>query len=140
MSEEEIQKKYTEFQMLQQQFASFAENKSMVDQRIAEIMLTIDALQKLESTTAQSDTLMPLGSGVFVSGTVEDTKMVLVDVGARVYAKKSIADAVAVLDARKQELQQVEQELQTEMQHITTQAMTVEATLKKMVEESKKDE
>ncbi|MFW6130954.1 MAG: prefoldin subunit alpha [Atribacterota bacterium] len=59
--------------------------------------LTID---KLEKTKNQTDSLIPIGGGVYLNAVIKDTSNVLFDIGAGIISKKKINDAITKIDER----------------------------------------
>jgi len=82
----------------------------------AEAVKAIEALAQLKD----SETFFPLGAGVLARATLAKTNSVLIDVGARVSAEKSVGDAKAILSERRKKLEQVYSELRVSLESVAT--------------------
>ncbi|MDO8555758.1 MAG: prefoldin subunit alpha, partial [Nanoarchaeota archaeon] len=65
---DDVQKKYLEFQIIQQQMQQMQQQQSLVNNQIAQLSSLRDALESLSTTPANREILVPLGAGVFVKG------------------------------------------------------------------------
>ena len=99
-AEQELQKKYMELQMLKQQLGTIAQQKQMVDERQAELQVTIEALKNMDKIKGGSEIWSSLGSGTFVKSDISDTENVLVAVGAGVVVSEKIDKAATILESR----------------------------------------
>ncbi len=68
------------------------------------------ALENLSSM--KSETLFQLGSGVFAKGKITDDAKVLVELGGRVIAEKTVEEAKKMLEERRKQLEKAVAEIQ----------------------------
>ena len=105
MSEkEDMQKKLIEFQILDNNLKMLQERAEMVNQKLEDMQRTriaIDDLKDLKPNKA----LVPLGSGNFVYGSIENCEDIIVGVGSDVAIKKKREKAIEFLDSRIKELE-----------------------------------
>jgi len=104
--DEEIQKKAVQFQILESNLKMLQERAEEISQRLSEFQQTKTAIEDLK-TTKPEKAMIPLGSGNFVFGTVENSDDIIVGVGSGVAIKKNIEDALKILDAKITESQNV---------------------------------
>jgi len=97
MSNDDIQKKMVQFQIMEANLKALQEKTEEITQRVAEIESTRSAIEELKCIKPTS-ALIPLGSGNFVSGKIENTEEVIVGIGSGVAIKKKREDALAILD------------------------------------------
>jgi len=101
---DDLQKLVVQYQILEANFKAMQERIDMLNETIAEIEKTKMALEELEMTKPNKS-LIPLGSGSFIPGKIENTEDVIIGVGSGVAINKKRKDAVAVLDIRLNELE-----------------------------------
>ena len=101
---DDLQKLVVQYQILVANLKALQERTDMLNETVAEIEKTKMALEELE-ITKPSKSLIPLGSGSFIPGKIENTEDVIIGVGSGVAINKKRKDAVAVLDIRLNELE-----------------------------------
>jgi prefoldin alpha subunit len=101
---DDLQKLVVQFQILEANLKTLQERADMLNETIAEIDKTKIAIEELEKTKP-SKSLIPLGSGSFVSGKIENTEDVIIGVGSGVAINKKRKDAIAILDTRLNEFE-----------------------------------
>ena len=135
IDEREVQKKYIMLQMMKQQLNTLAEQKNLINERIAELAVSIDALKKLKDVKEGQNIMTTLGSNVFVSADIRDTEKVLVNIGNGILARKSREDAISFLDLRMNEIGDIDKELTSEINKYVEEIQRLEPELQKMVEQ-----
>ena len=101
---EDMQKKIVQFQILESNLKMLQERAMLVSQTLDEYQKTREALLNLE-TTKPEKALIPIGSGNFVEGKIDNTEDVIVDVGNSIVLKKKRKDALKILDEKITEMQ-----------------------------------
>jgi prefoldin alpha subunit len=96
---EDMQKKIVQFQILESNLKMLQERAELISQRLDEFQRTKEAINELESTKP-GKALIPLGSGNFVRGSIENTDDIIVSIGNDIAIKKSRNGAVEVLDKK----------------------------------------
>ena len=96
---EEMQKKIVQFQILESNLKVMQERAALISQRLDDFQKTKDAINELESTKP-GKAMIPLGSGNFVKGSVENTDDIIVSVGNDIAVKKSRKEAMEILDKK----------------------------------------
>ena len=74
-------------------------------------------------------TFFPLGSGVLVKAKVVDTQNVVVELGARTLAEKSVGDAKKLLEERRKQIEESIQKTNAEAQRLTAEMKKIEDEL-----------
>ena len=127
---EEFQKKVIQFQILESNMKALQEKEDELTQRIEEIQGTRTAIEELKQMKP-SNALIPLGSGNFVSGKIENTEEVLVGIGSGIAVKRRREDAVIILDDTLKELEKT-------LDDVKNQIMSIALQLEKLQEELEK--
>ena len=98
-NDEDMQKKIVQFQILESNLKVLQERAGLISQRLDEFQKTREAINELEASKP-GKALIPLGSGNFVQGSVENTDDIIVSVGNDIALKKDRKGAVEILDKK----------------------------------------
>jgi len=137
MDEKLMQRKYVQMQLLKNQLNGLIDEKKMINERVEELMVTLNALQNLEYMKSGNEIWSTLGSSVFVMSDVKDTENVLVGVGAGVVIKDTRENAIKIVESKLNEINRFDQEIVAEINKHTEQINRVEMELYKMQEEER---
>lgn len=124
--EKELQKQYIQLYLLKEQFTSMAEEKSAVDGRISEMLVTLDALGKLESVKSGEEIWSSVGSGAFLRSDIKDIENVLIGIGAGVVMRKDRKQALEILKSRLEELVMIDSQMTSELEKYGQQIARLE--------------
>jgi len=131
MKKEELQKKVLRFQVMEANLKALEERAQLVTQRLEDIQRTILAINDLEKTKPNS-ALIPIGSGNFVQGKIENTEEMIVDVGSGVFIKKKKDEAKEILEERLKEFEKLLQEISTSAQAILVELEKIQEEIRKL--------
>jgi prefoldin alpha subunit len=140
MDEKLLQRKYIQLQLLRQQLNALLEEKRLINEQVAELMVTINALQKLEYMKGGDEIWSTLGSNVFIRSDIKDTEKVFVGVGAGTVIKDTRENAIKILESRLNELNNVDKEVVTEINKFSEQINRLEPEFQKLQEGLEKEE
>ena len=132
MNENKVKEKYMEYQMLMQQFQQLQENISALEKHIFELRALDDNLSSLSKTKAGEETLMPLGSGIFVKGELKDNSNVVMNVGGGVCVEKSVDEAKDTVSIQLSDVTNVFTELQEEIMKTSEKLQSLQDEFKNM--------
>lgn len=122
--QEEIQKKAVQFQILESNLKMLQERAGEIGQRLEEFHKTKEAIDELKSVKPEK-AMIPLGSGNFVFGTVENSNEIIVGIGSGIAVKKKREDALNILEAKIKESQDA-------MNDITNKSQSLIQSLEKI--------
>ena len=128
---DDVQKKIVQFQILEANLKALQEREELINERLAEIENTKAAIEELKKTKP-GKTLIPIGSGNFISGKIDDTEELIIGIGSGVAIKKKREDAAEILDSKFKEFEKDLNELRN---HGTTIAFQL-AKLQEEIEKS----
>jgi prefoldin alpha subunit len=128
--EEDLQRRVVEFQVLEANFKIFQERLEVLNDKIEEFQKTRIAIEELKETK-QTKAMIPLGSGVFVYGTVDNANDVIIGVGGGIALKGKREDAIKIIDEKTKELE-------TELNSTANQTSVIALRLDKIQEEIEK--
>lgn len=136
---QEIQRKYIQVQMLRQYLTAMAEEKAKVDEKTNEATLTAIAMRKLKEQPKGQEMWSAFGSDVFVMSDIKDREKVIVGIGAGVFVKKDVDEAVATIEHRKGELEKIGTSLAEEALRLQAELMRLEPELQALAEKAQKE-
>ncbi len=97
------QEKMVEFQQLQEHMERIQQHVEKLHVQRAEIDNSVDALESLAQEEVNKEMLAPIANGIFVKASLQDTKKLLVNVGADTIVEKSVEDVIALLKSHQTE-------------------------------------
>lgn len=133
MTEKILQRKYLQMQLLKQQLNALIEEKNILDDKITEIVITIDALKKLENVKKGEEIWSTLGSGAFIRSDIKDIDTVLISVGAGVVIRERREKAIEILEGRLNELNAIDKEFVAEINKYNQQINKLETEIQNLV-------
>lgn len=142
-SEEEkkaFQKKYMQFQIARQYLAALTEEKNALDAKLAELEMTRNSMSSLTGIAKGEEMWSTLGSDVFIMSDIKDITTAIVGVGAGVYVRKPLAEAIKTIDARHAELAEVGKQLLMEINTLGHQLAHLEPEIQAMVAQLQEEE
>jgi|TARA_Y100000310_G_scaffold159627_1_gene159224 prefoldin alpha subunit len=127
-SKEELEKKYMEFQELNQEVKTIKESMNNLGNQLLELKQLEESLNSLDNTESK-ETFISLGSGIFTKATLEDSKDVLMNVGSNILVKKKTSDSKKLVTEQIQELQKLLQNMEMEFENVTSSLQTLHQEL-----------
>ena len=119
---DDIQKKIVEFQILDTNLKVLQERAEAFNQKLEDLQRTKIAIEDLK-TIKPSKALIPLGSGNFIYGSIENCEEIIVGIGSDVAIKKKREKAIEFLGSRIKEL---ENSLNTILKQVSAFVMQIE--------------
>ncbi|GEM_PF-2454284 len=98
---------------IEEQAGAIQQQLILLERSIQEIDITRNTLGIMKKHGVTSDSLFPLGSGIFADGTLKKADKILMDVGAGVMVEKTIEEAIKFLNEREEILKRNFAEYQT---------------------------
>lgn len=126
---EELQHKYLELQLIDQQIRQIQQQIGLLDAQIVEYNNNKAALEDLAKSKIGSATLMSISPGIFAKGELRDNKELLVNLGADVMVKKSIEETKDLLDKQIMEIKKTHEYLMQNLQELVVQAQAIQKEL-----------
>ena len=127
---DEIQKKIVEFQVLEANLKILQDRTEKLNEKMEEFQSTRMAIEELKETKP-NEALIPLGSGIFIEGSVEKSENLIVDIGSGVVLKKSREETTEIIENKIKELEK-------DIKNVTEQSMSIILRLEKIREEVEK--
>lgn len=132
--EEKMQQKYMQFQMLQQQMEQINGHLEQLNQKNAELEISINAVKELGKTKVNNEFLAPIADGVFLKGELKDNQKLIVNVGSDVTVEKNVTEVAELLEKQKESLTENMAHADLLMKEMSSQAMKLYQEIEKDVE------
>lgn len=117
-ADQELQALSQQLEQVESQLEALHTEVQHIRGQQAEIDEAIDAIDSLDSgSTVQ----VPVGGGAYITATVDNIDEVIVDIGADYAAERSEADAVDLLEAKKDQLDERIEELNEAIAQLESQ-------------------
>lgn len=131
LTEEEVQQKYQQFQLFQQQIEQVSQHLEMLNHQEAELNSSINAVKELEKTPPGQEILTPIATGVFVRTELRESQKMIVGVGADTAVEKKASEVVKYLEEQMNNLKGNILEAKMVLQELSNQAMAIYKELEK---------
>ena len=104
MANEELQKKYMEFQTMGQRSKELQESLLNLDHQINELKKLEEGLETINNSEVDDEILVSLGAGTYIKTKLIDNKKILMNVGSNTVARKNIGDSIELVKLQIKEL------------------------------------
>ena len=98
MSKEELQNKYMQYQMIDQQMKQIQQQVQVIEKQLVDLAVTRQAMDDLEKTNVGSEILVPVSNGIFTKAELKDNKKLILNVGSNTAVEKSIPETKKLID------------------------------------------
>ena len=109
MAEKQIQERLVGYRLLESRLDALFNQRDLVANKILEIQTTLESVDEISKS--DEEILFPVGSEAYTFGRAVDKAKLIVEVGAGVALEKTVEEGKQILNKRKEELQEVLQEL-----------------------------
>jgi prefoldin alpha subunit len=117
MSEEQTQQLLYQMQMLENMFGELSQKENSIINIIREANSAIHSIKGI-GTESESDSLVPLGLGVFMKSKVNSNEKIIINVGSGVAIEKNHNDTINYLESRLKELEVALQDTNQQRQQV----------------------
>ena len=124
--EENLQKMYLEFQMLDQQIKQLDKQHTVLNDQLVELMATRQSLEDMEKVKEKTEILVPLSSGIYAKAEIKDSKKFIVNVGANIALVKDINSTKKLMETQIDEMKKLRETLVNQLQEQTIKAASLE--------------
>ena len=131
MEKEDFEKNMIQLNLFGSKLQEIEQQLQIIDKHISELQLTSLALQELEEIKEGIETLAPIGQNIFVKTNIKETKKIMMDLGSKVFAEKTLLEAQDVLDKRIEEFSQIKEKISEQAQEILNAINDIERKVKK---------
>jgi len=135
-SKKRMEEKMIMYQILQRQLEVYREQMVQLEREMAEIESTKQTVGDLKNIKKENSVMIPLGSGLFIEGTITKTKNILMSPGANMMVEKNFESALDGLSEKEKQIEKASRRLQDESGKVAEQLNALTPELEKLVRES----
>jgi len=136
--EQELQTKYMQMQMLEQQSKQMQEQIQQIDQQSMELEAVKQSLDELKGVKTGTEILVPISGGLFIKAEMKDSQNVLVNVGAGTTVQKDVGSAKKLIDEQLVEMETVKGQIMENLDKLGEQFGMVQEEMRKLMENQEK--
>ncbi len=130
--EKELQQKYLELQMLDQQIKELQKNIETVDNHISELESASQSIEEIGEVKPGTEILVPVAGGVFARTELKDNRKFIVNVGAGTTVEKSIPDTTKMITEQITEISSTREQLLGRFQQQVSRAQQLQKEVEEM--------
>ncbi len=127
----ELEKILVQFKLLENTMHVLRGREEEVSMRLDELHRSKLALKELEGVK-ESNALIPIGAGNFISGKISDSKKVLVGVGGGIAVKKTREESIDILDKKIKEMEKIAEDLSKEKKDILDSMVKLQSQIEEV--------
>ncbi|MFH0867818.1 MAG: prefoldin subunit alpha [Candidatus Woesearchaeota archaeon] len=131
-TEEELQKLYLEFQMVDQQIKQLEKQSIAINNQIMELMMTNQGLEDAKKIKQGAEILVPLSGGIYAKAELKDSKNFIVNVGSNIAVVKDLDSTKKLIENQIDEVKNLQEALVNQLQNQTTKAAMLEQEMNKI--------
>lgn len=121
-----MEQKIAEINLLDARLKEIEQALELVERQISELQMCKSSIDELENLKKETETLAPIGAGIFVNARLKNTDEVLVDVGAKVICKKTFKEAKEIVEKKIDMAANLRARIADEAQGIVQSIMQIE--------------
>ena len=115
MDKQETQKKYLEFQTLNQQVKQLQDSLINLEQQLLELRKLEESLDGIKNTNINEEVLVLLGAGTYIKTKLADNKKVLMNIGSDTLTPKNTNDSIKLVRLQINELTEIYDKMNEEI-------------------------
>jgi len=116
--EKNVEKEVIKLSLLDGRLQELEQQIVLLEKQVNELELCKLALEELKKTKKDSEMLVPLSSGVFVKARLADNEEVIINIGAKIFCKKNLAEAKEFIQKKLDEVMGIYNKIISEMNSI----------------------
>jgi len=133
MSEQEAQQLMYQMQMLENYFANFTQRENTLINVLKDTASAIDSIKGI-TEKKESETLVPVGTGIFVKTKISSDDKIVLNVGAGIAIEKDKDSAINFLESRIKEIEVALNETAAQKQEVALKLEQGKAEMNRMAE------
>ncbi len=127
--EQQMQKLYMEYQMLDQQIKQMEKQLQVVETQVIDLQGIVINLDEFKSSKKEAEILFQIAPGLFSKAKLKDSNELIVNVGSGVAITKNIEQAKELLNKQLREFQQFRVQLSKDIRSLVMKAAEIEQEL-----------
>lgn len=132
-----INEKYLELQLLDQQLKQINQQITNLDNQLIELQRLNDNLDDIKKTKKNTEILVSIGGGIFTKAELKEHDKVLMNVGANTVVEKDIPSSKGIVTRQIDQIKNIIKQLEQEFGIIAMNVQIVQEDLQKLASEIK---
>ena len=137
MSEEQAQQLMQQMQMLENHFAQLTQQENSIINIIREANSALHSINETK-TKNESDSLVPIGMGVYVQSKIQSKDKVIINIGSGVAIEKDHDSAINWLESRLKELEVALKNVNSQRQQVADNLEMGKQQMQNFIQKSQK--
>jgi prefoldin alpha subunit len=133
--QQEIQQKYAEIQLINQNFQQIQNNISLLNQQSEVLIKVNEALDSIKDVKERTSLLIPLGGGLFMKSKIDKKNDFFVSVGSDVLVKKDLEESKKIIKKQIDEISEVISQLEMNLHELSLRSQKIQEDLNKCIPE-----
>ncbi|MBI5398229.1 prefoldin subunit alpha [Candidatus Woesearchaeota archaeon] len=133
----ELQEKYAEYQLLEEQIKQVQQQIQKMDSQLADLESIHEGLEDFKNAAEGSEVFVPVSNGIFLQANLASNKKLLVNVGSSVVVEKTVDDTKKLLGDQQVEISMYREQLLAHLNKLPEQMQHLQAQLEKMIREQR---
>jgi len=134
--QKEINNKYLELQMVDQQLKQLNQQLVTLDNQLLELQRLEENLEDMSKTKKDTEILVALGGGIFSKAELKDNKKVLMNVGADIIVEKDIPASKKVISDQIDQMKDAVKQFEQEFQALAMNSQIIQQDIQKLASET----
>jgi len=130
-----MQKRYIEYQVLEQQIKQLQQQMEKIDAQMNEAASVEQSIEDISKAKTGDEVLVPVSGGVFFKANMKENAKFLVNVGSGVVVEKTVDETKGLIKAQSAEMERYKEQMMEELAKNIAQYQELEKELKGLVEE-----
>jgi prefoldin alpha subunit len=130
----EIQRRYIEYQVEEQQIRQLQQQLEKLEAQTAEIAAVEQSIDDMAKAKEGDEVLVPVSGGIFFRAGMTDNSSFLVNVGSGVVVKKDVEGTKQLIREQAREIDKFKEQVVEQLAVHIAKYQEIESELKKMVE------
>ena len=132
MNEQKMKEKYYEYQMTVQQIQQLQQNITNLEKHITELNKIDDNIETITKVELNQETLIPMGNGLFIRGTIKDTSKFIMNVGSGVCVEKTVDEARETVKKQLTEVSSLTDHMKVQVEELMVTIQELQEQIEKM--------
>ncbi|MBN1544432.1 prefoldin subunit alpha [Candidatus Woesearchaeota archaeon] len=133
--QKEIQKRYIEYQMAEQQIRQMQQQLEKLEAQTSEVAAVEQSIEDIAKAKAGDEVLVPVSGGIFFNANVGGSGTFLVNVGSGVVVEKDLEGTKGLIKDQSRELDKFKDHVVQQIAEHITRYQELEIELKKLIED-----
>jgi len=132
-TQEKLNAKYLEFQMLEQQLKELEDYSLKIKEQLNNALGVEEALKDFKKLEKGKEILAPVGEGIFLKAKLVDNKNLKINIGSDCVVTKSVKEVENLIKKEREEIEKVYKNIMDEIQKILTRVSQLDNEINRLM-------